>query len=319
MKHKMMKAFKRSSAMILSLFTACSSTLTGLGSIVPTADVKASSGTATVKMSKERNSFKISELNRPMSEGLWKISAGSHQTFCLDSGKSMCNGDTVEYKTANAVTYKDQSIAKALTYYENSSKNNKAFALTQAYIWACGKGKSKQTVVYQAGKNLDSGYSTSDAKKFCKKINDSYPEGTIYYYNVKKCVKGKKHNSHQKLYRLDASSPHVPPKHKSLKEFYQDTKPKEIQVSVKKRDADTGATLAGATFLFYCDNVYMGKAMTNDEGVASFTYSRMINSGKLYSGNKTYVTNWKSLSHDQQAKATKNGWYDSEAKAKKQR
>ena len=43
----------------------------------------------------------------------------------------------------------------------------------------------------------------------------------------------------------------------------------------------------------------------------------MINSGKLYSGNKTYVTNWKSLSHDQQAKATKNGWYDSEAKAKK--
>ena len=140
MKHKMMKAFKRSSAMILSLFTACSSTLTGLGSIVPTADVKASSGTATVKMSKERNSFKIRELNRPMSEGLWKI--------------------------------------------------NKAFALTQAYIWACGKGKSKQTVVYQAGKNLDSGYSTSDAKKFCKKINDSYPEGTIYYYNVKKCVKG---------------------------------------------------------------------------------------------------------------------------------
>ena len=82
MKHKMMKAFKRSSAMILSLFTACSSTLTGLGSIVPTADVKASSGTATVKMSKERNSFKISELNRPMSEGLWKISEGSHQTFC---------------------------------------------------------------------------------------------------------------------------------------------------------------------------------------------------------------------------------------------
>lgn len=317
MKHKMMKAFKRSSAMILSLFTACSSTLTGLGSIVPTADVKASSGTATVKMSKERNSFKISELNRPMSEGLWKISAGSHQTFCLDSGKSMCNGDTVEYKTANAVTYKDQSIAKALTYYENSSKNNKAFALTQAYIWACGKGKSKQTVVYQAGKNLDSGYSTSDAKKFCKKINDSYPEGTIYYYNVKKCVKGKKHNSHQKLYRLDASSPHEHPKHKSLKESYQDTKPKEIQVSVKKRDTDTGATLAGATFLFYCDNVYMGKATTNDEGIASFTYSRMINSGKLYSGNKTYVTNWKSLSHDQQAKATKNGWYDSEAKAKK--
>lgn len=49
-----------------------------------------------------------------------------------------------------------------------------------------------------------------------------------------KMCEGKKHNSHQKLYRLDASSPHEHPKHKSLKESYQDTKPKEIQVSVKR-------------------------------------------------------------------------------------
>ena len=62
----------------------------------------------------------------------------------------------------------------------------------------------------------------------------------------------------------------------------------------------------------------MGKATTNDEGVASFTYSRMINSGKLYSGNKTYVTNWKSLSHDQQAKAQKMDGMILKQKLKKQ-
>lgn len=95
-----------------------------------------------------------------------------------------CNGDTVEYKTANAVTYKDQSIAKALTYYENSSKNNKAFALTQAYIWACGKGKASRPLYIRQGKILIADIQLQMQRNFAK-INDSYPEGTIYYYNVK--------------------------------------------------------------------------------------------------------------------------------------
>ena len=78
------------------------------------------------------------------------------------------------------MTYKNQGVAKALTYYYwKSSKNTKAFALTQAYIWACGAGVSKKTTVYQAGKNVDRGYSQKDAKKFCKMISDQDPEGTI--------------------------------------------------------------------------------------------------------------------------------------------
>ena len=94
---------------------------------------------------------KISAVNRPANEGLWKITANGKGTFCLNSGKSMCNGDTVKYKTHNAVTYKNQGVAKALTYYYwKSSKNTKAFALTQAYIWACGAGVSKKTTVYQS-------------------------------------------------------------------------------------------------------------------------------------------------------------------------
>lgn len=64
-------------------------------------------------------------------------------------------------------------------------------ALCQAYIWACGHGANKQDTVYQAGKNVDKGYSQKDAKKFCETISDQDPEGTIYYYTVKKCVKKK--------------------------------------------------------------------------------------------------------------------------------
>ncbi len=216
MKNKLKKNLRKIGTFFLSLLTLFTSLFGGLaGMPAPITNVSAKEGTATVSMSRARSRFGISELKRASSEGLWKIKAGGKQTFCLDSGKSMCNGDTVEYKTSNAVKYSKKPIAKALTHYEQGSKSEKSFILTQAYIWACGKGVSKQTTVYQAGKNIDGGYSMSDAKKFCDAIDKTGPQGTIYYYKVKKCVKGKKHDSHQVLYRLN-DTPYTPPKHATV-------------------------------------------------------------------------------------------------------
>lgn len=44
----------------------------------------------------------------------------------------------------------------------------KNLSLCQAYIWACGHGANKQNTVYQAGKNVDRGYSQKDAKSSVK-------------------------------------------------------------------------------------------------------------------------------------------------------
>ena len=320
MKNKLKKNLKKIGTFFLSLLTLFSSLFGGLaGMPTPITNVSAKEGTATVSMSKARGSFGIRELGRASSEGLWKIKAGGKQTFCLDSGKSMCNGDTVEYKTANAVKYSKKSIAQALTHYEQGSKSEKSFILTQAYIWACGKGKSKQTTVYQAGKNIDGGYSTSDAKKFCDAIKNTGPQGTIYYYKVKKCVKGKKHDSHQMLYRLN-DTPYTKPKTASIGASNSDSKPKEISLQVKKRDADTGALLSGATFLFYCDGVYVDKATTGDDGVAKVTYSRAISASYTIprEEEKVYVTNWDELSEKQQKEQTEVlKRYKSKAAAKK--
>lgn len=320
MKNKLKKNLKKIGTFFLSLLTLFSSLFGGLaGMPTPITNVSAKEGTATVSMSKARGSFGIRELGRASSEGLWKIKAGGKQTFCLDSGKSMCNGDTVEYKTANAVKYGKKSIAKALTHYEQGSKSEKSFILTQAYIWACGKGKSKQTTVYQAGKNIDGGYSTSDAKKFCDAIDKTGPQGTIYYYKVKKCVKGKKHDSHQMLYRLN-DTPYTKPKTASIGASNSDSKPKEISLQIKKRDADTGALLSGATFLFYCDGVYVDKATTGDDGVAKVTYSRAISASYTIprEEEKVYVTNWDELSEKQQKEQTEVlKRYKSKAAAKK--
>ena len=80
-------------------------------------------------------------------------------------------------------------------------------------------------------------------------------------------VKGKKHDSHQMLYRLN-DTPYTKPKTASIGASNSDSKPKEISLQIKKRDADAGALLSGATFLFYCDGVYVDKATTGDDGVA---------------------------------------------------
>lgn len=230
---------------------------------VPVVNVAAKEGTATVGMSQVMDRNKISALNRPASEGLWKITANGKGTFCLNSGKSMCNGDTVKYKTHNAVTYKNQGVAKALTYYYwKSSKNTKAFALTQAYIWACGAGVSKKTTVYQAGKNLNDKFSSSDAKAFCDKIKKTDPKGTIYYYTVTHCVKGKKHDKHQMLYRMTKDV--TPPKTGSYTYSDSTSESDQTEVKITKRDQATAVVLSGVKFQFFRDGKSVGTAVTDE-------------------------------------------------------
>lgn len=52
-----------------------------------------------------------------------------------------------------------------------------------------------------------------------------------------------KHDSHQMLYRLN-DTPYTKPKTASIGASNSDSKPKEISLQIKKRDADTGALLS---------------------------------------------------------------------------
>ena len=278
-----------------------------------TKKVQADTGETTLAMSQAMSRNKIPAIGRAASEGLWAMTAGGHRVFCLNSGKTMCSGDTLKYKTVNAATYEKKGIAKALQwYFMKSNKNTKALALTQAYIWACGHGANKQNTVYQAGKNVQKGYSQSDAKKFCETISDQDPEGTIYYYTVKKCVKKKKLDSHQVLFGFR----HTPPPIKKAKTNATKTmeSPDNVKIKIRKKDAETREGLAGAVFQIYMDGTLKGTVQTDENGEASYTVQRTLSS-KGSSKDKTYVTNWNDLSKAQKKEATKNGWYDSKAKA----
>lgn len=315
MKYKLKRKLKKIGTFFLALLTLFSSLFGGMaGMPAPVVNVAAKEGTATVGMSQVMDRNKISALNRPASEGLWKITANGKGTFCLNSGKSMCNGDTVKYKTHNAVTYKNQGVAKALTYYYwKSSKNTKAFALTQAYIWACGAGVSKKTTVYQAGKNLNDKFSSSDAKAFCDKIKKTDPKDTIYYYTVTHCVKGKKHDKHQMLYRMTKDV--TPPKTDSYTYSDSTSESDQTEVKITKRDQATAVVLSGVKFQFFRDGKSVGTAVTDEKGVASLTYNETISSGTR-SITEKYVKNWNELSKDDQESYTEKGYYDSKATAK---
>ena len=278
-------------------------------------EVKASTGEASLAMSQALSSNKIPAISRPASEGLWSMTADGRRVFCLNSGKTMCSGDTLKYKTINAATYEKKGIARALNwYFRFSNKNKKSMALCQAYIWACGHGANKQDTVYQAGKNVDKGYSQKDAKKFCETISDQDPEGTIYYYTVKKCVKKKKLDSHQVLFGFR----HTPPPIKKAKTNATKTmeSPDNVKIKIRKKDAETREGLAGAVFQIYMDGTLKGTVQTDENGEASYTVQRTLSS-KGSSKDKTYVTNWNDLSKAQKKEATKNGWYDSKAKCRK--
>ena len=278
-----------------------------------TKKVQADTGETTLAMSQAMSRNKIPAIGRAASEGLWAMTAGGHRVFCLNSGKTMCSGDTLKYKTVNAATYEKKGIAKALQwYFMKSNKNTKALALTQAYIWACGHGANKQNTVYQAGKNVQKGYSQNDAKKFCETISDQDPEGTIYYYTVKKCVKKKKLDSHQVLFGFR----HTPPPIKKAKTNATKTmeSPDNVKIKIRKKDAETREGLARAVFQIYMDGTLKGTVQTDENGEASYTVQRTLSS-KGSSKDKTYVTNWNDLSKAQKKEATKNGWYDSKAKA----
>lgn len=275
--------------------------------------VNAAPTTGSVSLSKLRGTLSIPSIGRPASEGLWGFKISGTRAFCLNTGKSMNSGDTAKAKTYNAVRYSNKSIAKALTYY-NKKMSSSTFdiGLMQAYIWACGKGTSKSTAVYEAGHYMNSGYSRSDAQKFCNAISDTDPEGKIYYYKITKCRAGKSLSGHQVLLAWESWEPHIEKEKLEVSDQQEDSE--NLSVTIEKKDQETGGLLSGAVFSVACDGNTLG-TVTTQNGLAVYNYNRRLVS-KTYSSKKTYVKNWKELNKKQQKECTKKGWFQSKSKAK---
>ena len=116
---KQMKTIcKKISVCILALLMIMTMYLSDSGGVLfqKNREVKASAGEAKLAMSQILSSNKISEIDRPASEGLWSMTADGHRVFCLNSGKTMCSGDTLKYKTINAATYEKKGICHCVRH-----------------------------------------------------------------------------------------------------------------------------------------------------------------------------------------------------------
>lgn len=266
-----------------------------------------------VSLSKTLPRFDISESGRPSSEGLWTIRVDGKKVFCLNPGKSMHTGDYVKGKSSDAVNYENQSLAKVTTYYygtKQQSGGTKLFALCQAYAWAAGKGVNKKKAMEQAAGAV--GVQASAAKAIYEEIEATVPYGDVVYYTVSSCRKGGSGSGHQHLIGWYGSPPE--PEVLEYTVPYSDKASEDIQLTITKKDTETGKNIDTATFDIYRDNVKVAAVQTTN-GVAKYTYKATYSAELEPSDPYYYVENWNSLNSTQQKEMKVKGVYSCEAYA----
>ncbi len=269
---------------------------------------------STVRLSKTLARCGIAEIGRPASEGLWTMRVGGRKVFCLNPGKSLHNQDRAKGKKVSAVNYKDQALAKVLTYYfgTNGQKGGtKTYALCQAYAWAAGKGKNKRTAMLQAAAAC--GASQAYANEVYKAIDATQVYGQIIYYTVDHCRKGGGGSGHQHLIGWEGTKLSGP-EYDTVTDTLSGEDSESIRIRVEKRDAETGNLLDTAKFAIYRDGVQVGTVETVN-GVAEYVHTQRYTAEVAPSKAYTYVVNWNALSRAQQEAEKQKGYYSSEANA----
>ena len=273
--------------------------------------------TATTSLSSDHNDLVIPTLGYGKSDKLWNIyvSVGNStwQSFCLTPHGSCHTNDQWSIQSYNAVTYSNQALAKAMTYYgktlANGGLDTWEHACLQAYIWAVGNGASKQQCVYEAGSYIASGwFGWQNAVDFCNAIEQTNPEGTLWFYDCVVCAKKNALSKHQHL--MVWTSGTVNPDYKTITAGNNGSGTKDVTYSVSKKDAVSNASLAGAKFDVLMDGTKVGSLTTGSDGTASGTYRRTFWTN-WHSSTKYYVTNWSELSVNQQRSLSASGVYDS--------
>ena len=269
---------------------------------------------STVRLAKTLARCGIAEIGRPASEGLWTMRVGGRKVFCLNPGKSLHNQDRAKGKKVSAVNYKNQALAKVLTYYfgTNGQKGGtKTYALCQAYAWAAGKGKNKRTAMLQAAAAC--GASQAYANEVYKAIDATQVYGNVIYYTVDHCKKGGGGSGHQHLIGWEGTKVSQP-EYDAVTDTFSGEDNGELRIRVEKKDTVTGGLLDTAKFAVYRDGAQVGTIETRN-GVAEYVYTQHYTAEVAPVKAYTYVVNWNALSRAQQEAEKQKGYYSSEVNA----
>lgn len=237
--------------------------------------------------------------------------------FCLDLGMrayniKMARVQTVTGSVLNGIWNYALNDELLNHYLEATpgvwSNNNRAAA--QALFWAYEEGVSVQTAGIMLRQVISSIWSGIGAapdwllEEWAQKgFEYSDRSGTLYIYDSGK-------SNFQRI--ITSSSGTLPPIR------YNDvdsTKPAkttdEIEIEIEKSDVETGKALKDVQFEIYRDNVLLDTITTDDNGHASYTFSKDL-SVTATSSKKKYCSNYDELSILNQQQIT---CYTSKAKA----
>lgn len=264
-------------------------------------DVNAASlypeSTASVKVVAEN--INIKELG----EGdLYDIKLGGKDAFCMDHGKHCRTGN--KYAKTGAKT--SAKINQVINWYNDQKSKNGygrdfVYGMAQATIWAINQGKTDDDSLASIYEDILIYYASGGASGHGLAFVSIYYKGTgtgnaILEYPTSGSFNVWSYgaSSHQRLVTTGMPNSTIPvilyDEVTSTKSY---SSSESIKVQVNKNDLDTSNKLSGVIFDFYKDDVKGGSAVTNEQGLAEYTFKTEFT--KEATVTKEYCSNYDEL------------------------
>lgn len=200
--------------------------------------------------------------------------------FCLLRGapaKSNVTYSSMTYGTSYAIN-------QALEYFYAVNSDRETYVLCQVYIWAILENKDPLTAMVQAAESIKSDYRGQE-RDILNTIQNITPN---QYYNVfESPTPGEQPIAFMLGNYMES------PQYSDVEKSAIISKDLTVDINIEKKDKDTMNALEGAVFEVYVDDIKLGVCETNEEGIASISYTETISAEAV--ATSTYCSNYDEL------------------------
>lgn len=266
---------------------------------------------------------------------VWLVSLDSEPAFCLDMVLKAHSGNT--YTRTGETS--DETIRRAVAYYELTNHTPEGYEYAQMYIWSNGNESTfvrtmfeyalskhdnslytaqkllsmEISEMHQALNQIDAGYATALGRAYNALRNQNTDALSSVYVFSGPAGYQRFATLYQGVWKIEGETPPAEPEYPqpqySSVSASSETKV-TYQVSVRKTDDETGMGLEGAEFDVYRDGSKVGTIKTDGQGIAVWNENETL---RASSGEMRYCTNFDELSSEDQAQAE---GFHSEAQAR---
>lgn len=222
---------------------------------------------------------------------------GIAQEYFL-SGKVTLKGITGSEKLMKLPKNKRQMLAQGFSWYMQHASYNRTEGKTVKLISQIPDfGAAKQVVlydqIYTAAQDILEDYTITESTYKLERGGNSHQPIAVF-----KIVTNPK------------------PVLKAVTRKEQGHTSQKVSLEINKKDSVTEAGLSGAVFELVCDGKRITSVTTNEKGIGSYIYERILET-KEYRSTKKYVGNWEDLDKKKRTQMTESGYYQNKTLAEK--